>query len=186
VTSPAAPARWSLPTIALHWAGALVIPALVVVGWAMLRLFGAATRFDLYQLHKSLGVLALALYAARLVARALTKAPPPFPGPAWEMRAARVTHWALYALTGVAILAGWLTASSAPLPIPTIVFGLFPWPDIAPRDPGVFAVVSTVHAWAAYGLAALVALHAGAAVKHALWDRDGVMRRMVPQSRRTR
>ena len=168
-----------MATIVLHWSSALVILALLAIGWAMLRLFGAAARFDLYQLHKSLGVLALALFAARMAARAVTKAPPPFPGPAWEMRAARLTHVTLYALTGVAILAGWLTASSAPLPIPTIVFGLFPWPDIAPRDPNVFAVASMAHAWAAYALAALIALHAGAAVKHALWDRDGVMRRMV-------
>ena len=179
MTRTGTPERWSFASIALHWASALVILALIGIGWAMLRLFDAATRFDLYQLHKSLGVLALALYAARLAARALTKAPPPFPGPAWEMSAARLTHVALYALTGAAILAGWLTASSAPLPIPTIVFGLFPWPDIAPRDPTVFWVASTAHAWAAYGLVALVALHAGAAVKHAVWDRDGVMRRMV-------
>jgi cytochrome b561 len=185
VTRSGERARWNVATIALHWSGALVILALLAIGWAMLRLFDAATRFDLYQLHKSLGVLALALYAARLAARALGKAPPPLPGPAWEMRAARLTHLTLYALMGVAILAGWLTASSAPLPIPTIVFGLFPWPDIAPRDPAVFAVVSTAHAWAAYGLVALVALHAGAAMKHAVWDRDGVMRRMAWTLRRT-
>jgi cytochrome b561 len=115
----------------------------------------------------------------RVWPRALVKPPPPFSGPAWEMRAARLTHMALYALTGVAILAGWLTASSAPLPIPTIVFGLFSWPDIAPRDPSVFAAASTAHAWAAYGLAGLVALHAGAAVKHALWRRDSLFRRMI-------
>jgi len=172
-------ARWSLASILLHWASAAVIVALLAIGWSLSRLFDAPTRFDLYQLHKSLGVLALALTVARLAARALTKAPPPFPGAAWEMRAARWTHVALYALTGVAILAGWVTASSAPLPIPTVVFGLFPWPDIAPRDPRVFAVASLTHAWAAYGLAVLAALHAGAALKHVLWERDGVMRRMV-------
>ena len=172
-------ARWSPASILLHWASAVVIVALLAVGWSMSRLFDSATRFDLYQLHKSLGVLALALYLARLAARRLAKAPPPFPGPAWEMRAAHWTHFTLYALTGGAILAGWIAASSAPLPIPTIVFGLFPWPDIAPRDPTVFALASLAHAWAAYGLAGLVALHAGAALKHALWDRDGALRRMV-------
>jgi len=172
-------ARWSPASILLHWASAAVIVALLVIGWSMLRLFDAPTRFDLYQLHKSLGVLALALFVARLAARALTRTPPPFPGPEWEMRAARWTHAALYVLTGAAILAGWVTASSAPLPIPTVVFGLFRWPDIAPRDPRVFAVASAAHAYVAYGLAGLAALHAGAALKHALWDRDGAMRRMV-------
>ena len=144
----------------------------------MLRFFDAATRFDLYQLHKSFGVVAIVLLVVRLVARAVFAAPPSVPMPAWEARAALAAHFALYALTAVVVLAGWVTASSAPLPIPTIVFGLFPWPPIAPTDPTTFAIAQTVHAWAAYLLAALIALHVAAALKHQFWDRDGLMRRM--------
>ena len=52
-------ARWNPASIALHWASATVIVALLAVGWSQSRLFDVPTRFDLYQLHKSLGVLAL-------------------------------------------------------------------------------------------------------------------------------
>jgi cytochrome b561 len=170
--------RWSLATIPLHWLNAVVVIGLIGLGWSMLRFFDAATRFDLYQLHKSFGVVAIALLGLRLAARAAFAAPPPMHGPVWETRAAHWAHVALYALTSVVVLAGWVTASSAPLPIPTIVFGLFIWPSIAPTDATIFAIAQTVHAWAAYTLVALIALHVAAALKHQFWDRDGLMRRM--------
>ena len=175
--SAAAPGRWNPATIALHWLGAAVVIGLVGLGFAMLRFFGSATRFDLYQLHKSFGVVAIGLLALRLAARALTRAPP-LEGPAWERRAAHATHLALYALMGAVVIAGWLAASSAPLPIPTVVFGLFRWPNIPLQGAQTFALATAAHAWLAYGLAALVALHALAALKHQFWDRDGLMRRM--------
>ena len=45
MTRTGTPERWSFASIALHWASALVILALIGIGWAMLRLFDAATRF---------------------------------------------------------------------------------------------------------------------------------------------
>ena len=178
MTDSARPARWSAPTALLHWLGAATVIGLLGLGFAMTRFFGSAARFDLYQLHKSFGVVALALFVLRLAARAASRPPAPLDGRAWERRAASATHIGLYALMALAILAGWIAASSSPLPIPTLVFGLFTWPDIAPRGEALFAAASAAHAWLAYGLAALVALHAGAALKHWLWDRDGVMGRM--------
>lgn len=170
--------RWSLATILLHWLNAAVIVGLLGLGWSMLRFFDAATRFDLYQLHKSFGVVAIGFLVLRLAARAIFAAPPDVQMPAWAARAALGAHVALYALTAIVVLAGWVTASSAPLPIPTIVFGLFTWPAIAPTDGTIFAIAQTVHKWAAYVLAALIALHIAAALKHQFWDRDGLMRRM--------
>ena len=48
-----------------------------------MRALTAATAFGLYQSHKSLGFVVLALTAARLVLRFSRKAPPPL-GAAWE------------------------------------------------------------------------------------------------------
>jgi len=173
-----APARWSAPTIVLHWLSAIVIFALVALGFLMTRFFDSATRFDLYQLHKSFGVLALALLAARLLFRFAGAAPAPL-GPPWERAAAAIVHGALYALTLLAILLGWLAASSAPLPVPTIVFGLFAWPSLMGADPATFAFASLAHRLTGYGLAMLAGLHAAAALKHALVDREGVFSRMA-------
>ena len=52
--------------IALHWLCAALVLALLILGWLMVHGgYGAAERFDMYQLHKSLGFAALALFVVR-------------------------------------------------------------------------------------------------------------------------
>ena len=142
--------------------------------------FAAATTFDLYQQHKSLGFVVLALTAARLLSRALVTAPAAAPGPAWERRLAALVQALLYLLTAAAILAGWLLVSASPLPIPTRFFNLFVIPNIAAPDGALFARATLAHALLAYAIAALVALHVVGALKHYWIDRDDVLARMLP------
>jgi cytochrome b561 len=99
------PARWSLLVAVLHWINAALIIELLVHGWAMTHAaFGAATTFDLYQQHKSLGFSALALTVLRLAARLLYTAPARVSG--WEGRLARAVQASFYVLTLLAIGAG--------------------------------------------------------------------------------
>jgi cytochrome b561 len=182
LTAEARPARWSGPIISLHWAAGAIILALIALGWVMV--YGgldAAATFDLYQWHKSLGFAALALTAARLAARLAGAAPPAPASPRWERRLAAFTQMALYALTIVAIISGWLVVSTSPLPIPTRFFNLIVIPNIAPPDPSLFAAATLAHKLAAWSVALLVALHAAGALKHHLIDRDDVLRRMLPR-----
>ncbi len=61
-----------------------------------------------------------------------------------------------------------------------LVFGRWPLPD--PFVPGVArveAVAHAIHTTAAIALAALLALHAGAALKHQLVDSDRLLARMI-------
>ena len=141
----------------------------------------AATTFDLYQQHKSLGFIVLALTAARLLARALVTAPAAAPSALWEQRLAALVQALLYLLTAAAILAGWLLVSASPLPIPTRFFDLFVIPNIAPPDVALFAGAKLAHVLSAYAIAGLVALHVAGALKHRLIDRDDVLARMLPR-----
>ena len=175
------PARWSALQIALHWLAGVLTLELVVHGLLMVHArLTAATAFDLYQSHKSIGFVVLALTAARLVLRSARKAPQPL-GAAWDRALARLVQAALYALTIGAVASGWLVVSTSPLPIPTRFFGLFVVPDIARRDGGLFAAAGFAHAVAAWSIAALAALHAAGAVKHHVVDRDDALRRMLPR-----
>ena len=64
------PRRWGASTIALHWLSAVLVLILLGLGWFMVHGdLEAPTKFDLYQLHKSLGFLSLALLLLRLGAR---------------------------------------------------------------------------------------------------------------------
>lgn len=178
------PRRWSATVVVLHWLNAPLILALLVGGAAMTRgVFGAATTFETYQLHKSLGFVALALTIVRLAARLRFAAPPPVAG--LDGRAARVVQAAFYVLTLAAIGAGWLVVSTSPLPVPTRVFGLFVAPNIAPPDAALFADATLAHRLAAYAVAVLIALHVAGAAKHSLVDR-GALAGMAPSLRRSK
>ncbi len=182
MTAEGRPARWGWLIISLHWIGAAIILALLAIGWAMV--YGgldAATTFDLYQQHKSLGVAALALTAARLIARAGALSPPAPISARWERVLAASTQGALYILSIGAIASGWLVVSTSPLPIPTRFFDLFVIPNIAPADLPLFARAELAHKFAAWGTAFLVALHFAGALKHHCIDSDDVLRRMLPK-----
>jgi len=168
--------------IALHWAAAAVILALIALGWIMVHAgLDAATTFDLYQRHKSLGFIALALTAPRLIGR-LTGSSPPAPASSqWERRLAALAQGLLYALTIVAILTGWLVVSASPLPVPTLFFGLFVIPNIGPPNALLFTAAALAHEIAAWAIAALVALHVAGALKHHFVNRDDVLKRMLPR-----
>jgi cytochrome b561 len=175
------PARWNPVVAFLHWLGAALMIAMLALGWWMTHGEGdAARRFDLYQTHKSLGFLALALVVARLAARLATHAPAPLLAMRpWERRAAGLAHSALYGLTLIVAVSGWLVVSSAIVAIPSRFFDLFVVPVIPGVGPACFAAASTLHALAAWLLAGLIVLHLVAAAKHALDDRDAVMSRMA-------
>ena len=180
----ARPARWSAFVIALHWLAGLLILELFAHGWIMVHAgLSAATTFDLYQSHKSLGFVVLALTAARLVLRFTGELPPEPAAAKWERALARAVQAALYALTVGAILAGWLVVSTSPLPIPTRFFNLIVVPDIARPDAALFAVATFAHKLAAWAIAVLVALHVAGALKHHVVDRDDVLTRMLPRWR---
>ncbi len=174
------PQRWHFAVRALHWAGAALILGQLALGAAMARIVtDTGWRFDLYQLHKPLGLIALALTLLRLGARAATLAPDPPPhSPVWQRRAAAAAHAALYALALLLPLSGWVMVSASPLPIPISAFGLFDMPMLIKPSLEVYYAAKSAHSLIAGGLFALMALHAAAALKHHFHDVDGVLLRM--------
>ena len=177
-------ARWNEGVIALHWLSAAGLALVFTLGLAATAgNFDAARKFDLYQTHKALGWLTLALLAARLAARAVRVAPPPAPSWSRATRAAsRLVHAALYALLAAVPLIGWLRVSSAIVPIPVSLFGLATIPNIAPVDAEFSEVMAFAHKSGAWALAAFVALHVAAALKHQFVDRDAILYRMWPRA----
>lgn len=179
--------RFGLVAVFLHWLIALLFIAMIAIGLTMTSL--ALTHpltFPLYQLHKSIGVTIFALVGLRLFWRASGTVPPlPEDLTAFERIAARFTHWGLYAILIAMPLTGWVIVSASPLGIPTVLYGLVKLPHIGfiaarPDKAAIEDVASTVHEVLAWCGIALVALHAGAALRHHFWLKDDVMRRMLP------
>jgi len=191
--------RYTAVAIALHWAIAAAIVANLALGWWMREAIEddawAAQAIAAFQLHKSIGLTILALSLARLGWR-LAHRPPLLPASLrpWERAAARAVHWAFYGLMVAVPLSGWLYASvqwrdGAPLAVPTLWFGQFEVPHLFGLDElpararhRLADGFEDAHAWLAWAMAGLLALHVGAALKHRFLDRDGVLASMAPRA----
>ena len=180
---PPPPARYGATAIALHWVLALAILAMLGVGWFMTGLPFSPQRLKLYNWHKWAGVAVLALSVLRLAWR-LAHRPPALPAPVrtamprWQQAAHHGTHHLMYALFLAVPLVGWAYSSAAGFPI--VFLGLVPLPDFVAPSPELAEALKPWHAWTAYALAALAALHVAAALKHQVIDRDGLVGRMLP------
>lgn len=180
--------RYSLAAIILHWMIAALICANFVLAWRFDAVTGMA-QFALYQWHKSLGISVLALSVLRLVLRLFVRPPPPMGAAAWERGLARAVHWAFYGLMIGIPLTGWLVVSTSPIRLPTLLYGVVPWPHLPVADAGRaawLAFAETAHRSLAYAMAALIVLHVLAALKHQFMDRDGTLLRMTPIPFRSR
>lgn len=179
--------RFGLIAVSFHWLVALLFFAMVAIGLAMTNLpLTHPLTFPLYQLHKSIGATIFVLVALRLAWRLASPVPPlPSEMPVWERRAAQLAHWGLYALLLLLPLVGWVIVSASPLGIPTVLYGVVRLPHIgfiaaSPDKEAIGKVASTVHATLAWSAVGLVTLHAGAALRHHFWLKDGILGRMLP------
>ena len=173
--------------IALHWLCGILLLTLLAVGWLMAHAgYDAAQRFDMYQLHKSLGFLTLALFLVRGLVRATATSPKSAPMRAWERRSAKAAHLGLYLLSLISIFSGWLVVSSAIVAVPSRFFDLFAIPNIPGVNAAQFGYAQSLHFISVWSLAALVFLHICAALKHHFLNGDAVLRRMLPRNPRSR
>jgi cytochrome b561 len=179
--APPAPARYTPVAIGLHWLLALLIVGAFGVGVYMHELPVSLQRLKLYNWHKWAGITILALSALRLLWRLAHRPPADPPMPAWQRRAAHLTHGALYLLFFAVPLVGWAYSSAAGFPI--VWFGVLPLPDFVPADEQLAEALKPWHGRLAWLLAALVVLHVAAALKHHFIDRDGLLDRMRPSRR---
>ena len=62
----------------------------------------------------------------------------------------------------------------------TVYLGVLPIPDLLAKDKALADVLRFAHRWINYTMAALIGLHAAAALKHHVIDRDEVLTRMLP------
>lgn len=187
------PHRYHAVAIALHWLIALMIIGLMAAGlWMTGAIRERETQklaFEVYQLHKSVGLTVLALSLLRLIWRISHRAPdlPPAMSPT-ERIAAHGTHWLFYGLMLALPITGWLMVSASPLGLPTLYFSgpqiphLASLADLPMADKTLWeARLKDSHRLLAYGGMTLLVLHIAAALRHQFILKDGLMTRMLPR-----
>lgn len=173
--------RYSYTAITLHWLIALLLAFQIALGWA-LEGNNSPELFARYQLHKSVGITILLLSFARLAARLFTSRPPASEGPAWTRVLAGTVHWLFYLVMILGPITGWLLVSTARVQVPTLLYGVVPWPHL-PVGRSWHEPAESIHgamAWLAIGL---FALHIAGALRHQWLLGKPELQRMIPFAR---
>lgn len=169
----------------LHWFGAALIVAMFVLGAVAVKYpletpEQMAAKWELFALHKTVGVCAFAYGLLRLVSMAFQVKPAPLAHHGRvEVFAARSVHWLLTLLMILVPLAGWIRHASLPGFAPLYL----PFGDslpFVPADPQLSEMASMVHFGFVVLLGVTVLLHVAGALKHHVLDRDATLRRMLP------
>jgi cytochrome b561 len=165
----------------LHWLVAGSVLTTIPIAITMVRLEPGPLQNALYILHKSFGILILALMVARAINRIVAGAPAPAPGlQRWQRAVSSATHGLLYVLLILQAVGGWLANSAYGAPTP--FFGLFELPNLMEKDQAFADQVFWSHRILGFVIAGLAAMHVAAALQHYVIVRDRVMQRMLPRA----
>lgn len=170
---------YGLVTRSLHAVIAVLVLGLIPVGWYMSGLSDEEPAYwRLLELHETLGLGVLMLAVARMIWLAVSPAPALSPAlAAWERNAARLAHTFFRVALAVIPVIGFLCVASDGESVK--LYELVEIPPVGQFDKGVRDVLFDLHAYLAYGCAALIAVHVLAALKHHFLDRSASLRRIV-------
>jgi cytochrome b561 len=173
------PTRYGAVAQAFHWTIAALIVVQFTLGWTAEDLPLGARKLARLDWHKSFGMTILTLAVLRLLWR-LFHRPPELPAgmTTIERKFARATHVLFYVLLFVMPLTGWMMSSAKNYSVSW--FHQFTWPNLIGPNVQAFNLLRTTHdtlSWLLFGLALL---HILAALKHHFWNKDEVLKRMLP------
>ncbi len=166
----------------LHWLMSLVIFSMLALGFYMSDLPLSPEKLKLYSWHKWAGVTLFLLVIIRLGWR-ITHTPPAMPDqmPQLQRRAAYAFHFLLYLLMFIIPLSGWLMSSAKGYQ--TVWFGVLPIPDLIPKNKMVGDSLQELHEALNTLLIGVLIIHVVAALKHHFFDKDDILKQMLPSRR---
>ena len=166
-----------------HWVSSVLIIGMVIFGLWMTSLERSSFKFQLYDIHKSLGLSILILIVLRIIWRIFNRVPAyPSSIPRWEQKLAHAFHGLFYLLVLSIPLSGWLMSTAAQY-FPNF-WGLGQWimPGV-PASQTLAKLGSKVHSFLAYALIVMLVLHVAMALKHHFLAKNNILKRMLPFSK---
>ncbi|KUJ72514.1 cytochrome b [Thiomicrospira sp. WB1] len=169
---------YGLVTRANHWLSAILVIGLIGLGIYMTGLPDSPDKFELYDVHKALGIGVLGLIILRLIWLKLSPNPPILPAKRWEEVLAHSVRGLLYLSLLIMPFSGWAMSSAGGHEVS--FFGLFTLPALVPESEAIGDVAKTVHAFVGNILfPALILLHIAGALKHHFIYKDNTLKRML-------
>ncbi len=173
--------KYHITSRIIHWLMAVLIIGLLAIGIYMTEFLphDATNRFQIYDLHKSFGVIVLILIFVRIVNRFLKPAPALPEGlPQIEKFASHAIHILLYILMFAVPLSGYLMSNSYGFPVHLFSITM---PNLIGANPVLGKVFAEAHEILAYSLLGAIGLHFLGALKHRFFDKpeNDVLKRML-------
>lgn len=161
----------------LHWLSAICIFSLFALGLWMVDLDYYNQWYQIAPFyHKSVGLLLAGITIFRLIWKHLTKTPN-IQGKPIEIFLAKIVHNLLYLLLFFLFISGYLISTSDGRGIE--IFNLITIPSAGELFENQSDLAGKIHYYCAWILIILAMLHALAAIKHHLIDKDNTLRKMI-------
>lgn len=166
-------------SILLHWGMAIVIIALFWLGEFMEDLDYYSPWYTTAPFwHKAVGMLLFFVLMFRIIWVMTNTRPAPLASyNAWEMIAAKLTHYGFYLLLVVISISGYFITTAKGSAID--IFGWFEIPAATNLDSDMAEFMGETHEIAASLGAVLLLLHVAATVKHHCFDKDATLKRIL-------
>jgi cytochrome b561 len=139
----------------------------------------ATNHREIYDLHKSIGVIAFFLIIIRIINRFLNKTPEMIDSMARsEKILAKFVHFALYFLMFLTPLSGYLMSNSYGFAVKLFSLEM---PNLISTNYQVAKIFSDIHTIFSYTLLFLISLHIAGVIKHLFFDKaeNNVLKRML-------
>lgn len=170
-------AGYGWPSIAFHWLGAGLVVALFLIGQQLDGPSRGPEETEILALHVSIGAIAVVVLGARILWRLVQRSPAPANDPRPIQLLSQIVKWGLLAMIAALIVTGPLLLWTAGDPID--VFGTVSIPSPLPVMSGLGDALEEVHEFASNAIVPLLALHVLGALKHLIFNRDGVFQRIL-------
>lgn len=154
---------YRMPAKVFHWLTAVLVVFMVASGVIAKQLGGGPVADMLFSLHKLMGALTLLTVLLRLAYRVFRT----MPEAKFQPHRRPVLHWTLYGVVILVPLLGWAGISDFGA---REIFPGYSLPAIWPEGAGYDELLLQWHAYIAFALLALIALHIGVAIRDYMTD----------------
>jgi len=173
--------KYPLSSRVLHWLMSVIVLFLLGLGIYMADFLSkeSPNRMEIYDLHKSLGVVVLILVFLRIINRLIFRAPAlPVALPKYEKILAHITHYSIYLLLILIPLSGYLMSNSFGFPVHLFSVEM---PVLVQKNFELAPLFAELHEIFAYSLIGLLALHIAGVIKHRFFDlpENDSLKRMI-------
>ncbi|WDM85743.1 cytochrome b [Ehrlichia sp. JZT12] len=163
----------------MHWISGIPIILMLCMGFCMkMELFPNNYPIgQVYALHKAIGIVLLFFFVLRLICRFSSVIPQhPKNFPQYLAVISKVIHIGLYVTSITMATSGYIMSSASGKAIKVLSFNI---PLLIDTNKNIANIAQQWHNICAYTLAALIALHILAALKHKFIDKDNIFNRII-------